>query len=132
MAKASGERYTVAVDFDGVIHAYESPWVAPHVIPDMPVRGAIDWLHDTIQKFDVVIFTTRGKTWRGRWAVRRRLRRFSGFRWFDGAGSRGTENVVVTAVKPAALVYVDDRAYRFDGTNFPSASDVHRARPWNK
>ncbi len=38
MSKTPGERYTVAVDFDGVLHAYISPWVNAHTIPDPPVR----------------------------------------------------------------------------------------------
>lgn len=130
--KPNGERYTVAVDFDGVIHSYTSPWVAPHIIPDAPVDGAISWLFRTIQRFEVVIFTTRGKTWRGRWAVRRWLRRHAGNLWNESPGARGLEDVTVTATKPAALIYLDDRAYRFTGTNFPDAEEVHRARPWNK
>ena len=129
---SEAKRYTVAVDFDGVIHSYTSPWVAPHVIPDLPVAGAIDWLFQMIQRFDVVIFTTRGKTWRGRRAVRQYIRRFAGHIWYEAQGTRGLEDVTVSATKPAALIYLDDRAYRFDGQNFPSAAEVHAARPWNK
>lgn len=123
-------RYTVAVDFDGVLHRYDSPWVAPHVIPDGPVDGAIEWLHGVIQAFDVVIHSTRCKTWRGRRAVRRWLRQNAGGLWHGGI-VRGLEDVTFAHSKPAALVYLDDRAWRFDGT-FPSAQDIHNARPWNK
>lgn len=35
---------TLVVDFDGVLHAYESPWTSPWTIPDAPVEGAIEWL----------------------------------------------------------------------------------------
>jgi len=35
-------------------------------------------------------------------------------------------------VKPAALIYLDDRAVRFDGENFPEKSEIHALRPWNK
>src|SRR5205823_39117 len=106
-----GERYTVAVDFDGVIHRYDSPWVAAHVIPDAPVAGAIEWLFATVQTFDVAIFTTRGKTWRGRRAVRRWLFKHSGLNlWYESPGMRGLEDITVTAKKIAALVYLDDRA----------------------
>ena len=124
-------KYTVAVDFDGVLHRYDSPWVNAHTIPDQPVDGAIGWLHRTIQSFDVVVFTTRGKTWRGRRAVRRWLREFSGALWNDGPGYRGIEAVKVTYKKLPALVYLDDRAMRFNGV-FPTANEIHRARPWNK
>ena len=125
-------RYTVAVDFDGVIHRYDSPWIAHHVIPDAPVDGAIEWLHSIIQRFDVVIFTTRGKTWRGRRAVRAWLRRHAQMLWWPSPDCRGLEDVRVTAVKPPALIYLDDRAVRFDGVNFPSSKEVHKLKPWHK
>ena len=120
-----GKRYTIAVDFDGVLHSYTSPWQAAHVIPDPPVEGAIEWLMRIVEEFDVVIFTTRGKTWRGRRAVLRWLHEQS-FYLYD------TE-IKVTAKKPPCLIYLDDRAYRFEGPGtFPTADQIHRARPWNK
>lgn len=115
--------YTIAVDFDGVIHSYTSPWISATEIPDPPVDGAIDWLNAMAAKFTIVIFTTRGKTGDGKDAVADYLREH---------GLRGDVEFEVTAEKPPALVYVDDRAYRFTGANFPSAEEVHRLRPWNK
>ena len=125
-------RYTVAVDFDGVLHSYTSPWINAHTIPDPPVDGAIEWLWETIQKFDVVIFTTRAKTWRGRWAVRRWLRRQAGLDRWEHEWGRGLMDAVVSHEKLPALVYIDDRGWRFDGSNFPTAQQIHAARPWNK
>ena len=126
------KKYTVAVDFDGVIHSYTSPWVNAHTIPDLPVYGAIEWLYSTIQNFEVTIFTTRGKTWRGRRAVKQWIRRHAGHLFYEHPGMRGLEDVRVTATKDAALIYLDDRAVRFDGSNFPTAQQVHQLRPWNK
>jgi hypothetical protein len=120
----SEKRYTIAVDFDGVIHSYTSPWVSAEVIPDPPVEGAIEWLTEIAKKFEVVIFTTRGQTLAGRQAVGQWLRN-QGCEWPRGMGPR------VTAEKPPALVYIDDRAWRFEGT-FPTAHEIHMARPWNK
>ncbi len=117
-------KYTVAVDFDGVIHSYVQPWVDHHVIPDPPVEGVIDWLNGIVKDFVVVIFTTRGSTDAGCTAVRDYLVQHGAHDW--------ATYVVVTDKKPPALIYLDDRAYRFDGTNFPSAGDILRARPWNK
>lgn len=131
MSNPKGVRYTVAVDFDGVLHAYDSPWVNHHTIPDGPVPGAIEWLSEIARSFDVVIFTTRGKTWRGRMAVLKWL-------WKHGVSWPEAETwsdlpFKVTDRKPAALVYVDDRAWRFNGPeDFPTAEMVHAARPWNK
>ena len=121
--KPDGERYTVAVDFDGVIHSYTSPWVSAEHIPDPPVPGAIEWLDELSRSLAVVIFTTRGKTKEGQRAVRH---------WLHENGLSWGMNAAVTAEKPAALAYVDDRAWRFDGVNFPSAHEIHAARPWNK
>ena len=122
MSKPAGERYTVAVDFDGVLHSYTSPWIDAETIPDPPVSGAIEWLRDVAQKFNVVIFTTRGKTPEGQRAVRH---------WLHENGWETGMNAVVTAEKVPALIYIDDRGWRFEGT-FPTAAEIHAARPWNK
>lgn len=124
MSEPVGERYTVAVDFDGVLHSYTSPWVNAETIPDPPVPGALEWLAEIAADFNVVIFTTRGKTPEGQRAVRH---------WLHENGWSAGMNATVTAEKPPALIYLDDRAYRFDGPGtFPTADQIHRARPWNK
>ena len=122
MSKPDGQRYTVAVDFDGVIHSYTSQWVSAEVIPDPPVPGAIEWLCEVSKRLEVVIFTTRGATEAGRDAVRW---------WLVAQGFASAYETRVTAEKPPALVYIDDRAWRFDGT-FPSVDEIHAAKPWNK
>lgn len=116
-----GHKYTVCVDFDGVIHSYTSPFIREHVIPDAPVPGAIEWLNKIADDFDVVIFTTRGSTYEGRIAVGA---------WLAKHGF--TRHREVTHKKVPALIYLDDRAVRFDGSNFPDAQAIHAARPWNK
>lgn len=123
MAKSAGDPYTIAVDFDGVIHSYMSDWVSAEVIPDPPVDGVIDWLNRMAVKFTIVVFTTRGATVEGRDAV---------MDYLHLHGFRDDVEVEVTDQKPPALVYIDDRAYRFTGANFPTVEEVHRLRPWNK
>lgn len=125
-------RQTVSVDFDGVLHSYRAPWVNAHTIPDPPVEGAIEWLHVLVQEFDVVIFTTRAKTWRGRMAIRSWLRRHARNLWPEAMGHVGIEDVRVTYKKLPAIVYVDDRAYRFNGRDFPSVRALHGMKPWGK
>jgi len=114
-------RYTIATDFDGVIHSFQTPWISPHVIVDLPVPGAIEWLNAIVRDFDVVILTTRAATAAGCDAV---------WEWLIENGYTGPR-LRVTAQKPPALVYIDDRGWRFEGV-FPSAEDVYRARPWHK
>lgn len=126
-------KYTLACDFDGVIHQHISPWKNAHTIEDPPIPDSIGWLWKMNQKFKVVVFTARGRTWRGRRAVKSFLKRYSSpSQWYSGWGdsmSVGLEEVEVTDRKPAALVYLDDRAIRFVG-EFPTAEQIHRAHPY--
>lgn len=116
--------YTIAVDFDGVLHSYSSPWINEHTIPDPPVEGAMEWLAAMLaSNLDVVIFTTRGRTSAGRDAVQQWIARY----WPEAPLTR----LQVTNEKPAALVYIDDRAWRFEG-RFPAKQEILEARPWNK
>lgn len=130
------KRYTIAVDFDGVIHSYTTPWVNAWTIPDPPVEGAIEWLRSMVSHFDVVIFSTRCKSWRGRRAMKRWL-------WLHDTGGNGSYAmwedldpvgmVKFAKSKPPALIYLDDRAWRFAGPGtFPSKDDIHLAWPWHK
>lgn len=118
------KRYTICVDFDGVIHSYASGWLGADVLPDPPNAGAIEWLRSMLSKFDVTILTTRGQYPEGREAVTR---------WLIAHGLRPEEaqRILVTNEKCAALVYIDDRAIRFEG-KFPTADEIHQARPWHK
>jgi hypothetical protein len=130
--KTEGERYTVAVDFDGVLHSYTTPWINAHTIPDPPVEGAIAWLFHTIQKFNVVIFSTRCKTPEGVEAIKEWLLEHGEVVWGGGSRGFGLCDITFSYEKPPALIYIDDRAYRFTGANFPSIGEIHRMRPWNK
>ena len=116
-------RPTVAVDFDGVIHSYATPWLSESHCPDPPVPGAIPFLGLLLaEKLNVVIHTTRGRTTEGRLAVLEYLAK-------HGMDTRG---ISVTHEKPPALVYIDDRAYRFDGSNWPTVGEIFRLKPWHK
>ena len=126
------KKWSICVDFDGVIHSYTSPWVSKHVIPDPPVEGSIEWLADMLQHFDVWILSTRTKSWRGRRAIRKWLSKWSGNLYYETMGHRGIEDVRLTSTKPPALIYLDDRAVRFEGDNFPTKGQIHQAKPWHK
>lgn len=129
-------RYTIAVDFDGVLHSYTTPWKNAWTIPDGPVPGAVEWLREMALDFNVVILSTRCKSWRGRRAMRRWL-------WLHDTGGYGSRamwedhsalgGVSFAKGKPPCLIYIDDRAWRFEGPGtFPTREQVHRAVPWNK
>jgi hypothetical protein len=126
------KRYTVAVDFDGVLHQYVSAWVDAKTIPDPPVPGAIEWLHRIIQDFDVAVLSTRNHQIGGVRAMRAWLKRHADTIWYEAPGYRGLEEIEFPKEKPAALIYLDDRAIRFTGENWPSRQEIHEAYPWNK
>lgn len=120
-------RYIIAVDFDGVLHRYDTPWIDAETIPDPPVEGAIEWLNEMATRFYVVVMTTRARTDEGCRAVKQWLQDHGA----NGVGSMGVGLIDVTALKPPALVYIDDRAWRFEG-RFPTANEIHQAKPWHK
>lgn len=121
------KRSTIAVDFDGVIHSYKSGWQGRSKIPDPPVEGAIEWLWQLVQCYNVAIVSSRASTFWSRWAMRRWLRRHSGNLYYETPGGVGIESVRITNRKVPAIVYLDDRALRFEGT-FPQIADLERLR----
>ena len=55
---ARKRRYSIAVDFDGVIHRYGKGW-HDGTIYDEPIEGAREALARIHQRYKVVIFSTR-------------------------------------------------------------------------
>jgi len=123
---------TVAVDFDGVIHAYGKGWL-DGTIYDEPVPGAFDALRKLMETFAVFIHTTRQPALVGRWIKAR-----SGIEtsWGGQPGNLHTvgefwnqrDCILVTNRKLPAIAYIDDRAIRF--TSWDQAfSDLERFEP---
>lgn len=102
-AGISTVRRTICLDFDGVVNSYRSGWSGIDSIPDPPIHGterAIDRLR---RDYRVVIHSARCATETGRQAIEAWLKKY---------------NIEVDEVcehKPPALVYIDDRAIRFQG-----------------
>jgi len=104
---------TIAVDFDGVIHAYRKGW-HDGTIYDLPLPGAIDGLLRLIDEYSVFVFTTRECNRVGTWLLRAGLPITVKP---DGDPNfpfwTGRETILVTNLKYAAVAYIDDRAYKF-------------------
>lgn len=100
---------TVAIDFDGVIHRYSKGWKDGSIY-DPPVEGARDALARLHAQYNVVIFTTRvNPAMRGSDTQMNDV-----LEWLAKHGFRKGEHFdEVTHAKPAALVYIDDRALHF-------------------
>lgn len=118
-----GHRWVLAVDMDGVLHGYTSGWQGAEVLPDPPVPGAIAWLEDVTGHFEVAIHSTRCASQGGRWACLEWLER-------HGLSREALAHVYFPEHKPSALLYVEDRGWRFDGQNFPTVDEIRAAKPW--
>lgn len=124
----------ICIDFDGVIHAYTSRWQGATVIPDGPVPGALEFLKK--MQYDgwrICILSSRAKWVWGRMAIRHWLRNTWPDEWQEdlmACSWTGFEFIKVSHKKVPALIYIDDRGYRFEG-KFPTDKELDR-KPWNK
>jgi hypothetical protein len=134
--------YTVAIDWDGVVHNATSGFVAGHIFPDPPVPGAIDAIRHYLGRFDVVIHSCRfhphGKTGLDLQLDQQQIilsmvdyLTDNGLTEADINGQRGKLKFWTGVGKPLALLYIDDRGFRFVG-KFPTIQEIYRLRPWNK
>lgn len=110
---------TIVFDFDGVIHRYNSGWQGATVIPDLPVTGIGDAIRD-IRKdgYKVVVVSTRCSEPGGIEAI---------------SGWLLEHDIVVddiSAEKPPALMYIDDRAICFDGHAETLLEKIRKFEPW--
>jgi hypothetical protein len=122
----------VYVDFDGVVHSYESGWKGADIIPDDPVleRGtgmsAIDWLTLLTQEpgFEVCIYSSRSKEPGGIEAMQAWL--------LQHDMNPETLNLIhFPTEKGPAWVTIDDRALTFNGL-FPIPAQLNNFTPWYK
>lgn len=133
----------LCLDFDGVIHSYTSGWKGPRVIPDNPVPGAMEFisLQALYGDFQIAIYSSRSRYWFGRRAMQKWLELHMSFYFHAKAGFVSPTpdfvpektNKVIRAIswplfKPSALVTIDDRAIRFDGT-WPTDAEL-KEKPW--
>lgn len=123
----------LCLDFDGVCHAYTSPWMAANQIPDPPVDGLFEFLIDADRHFRIAIFSSRSHQPGG---VQAMTRWFS--RHYDDWVERGGEDYVdiLAALefpieKPPAFLTIDDRALTFTGA-WPDVAALRAFKPWNK
>jgi hypothetical protein len=120
-------RKCVAIDFDGVIHQHVSKWTVAHEIHDGPVPGAFDFIEQVLDEFDVVIFSARALDPRGLEAIETWLWE----QWKKTKDVNVLLRIEVTAQKPQAFIYIDDRGWHFEGT-FPTMSELRSFEPWQK
>lgn len=140
---------TICVDFDGVIHLYNSGWQGADQIPDPPVPGAIHGLHLLTQdpEIEVAIYSSRSSEPGGIEAMKKWLDTWEkdwreGTEWeqYDKDTVENmfrnvkylSEKCVFPTSKPPAVVYIDDRGINFDGDWSKITADLKNYKPWNK
>lgn len=145
----------LCLDFDGVLHSYTSGWKGARNIPDPPVPGAIVFLLDAMEHFDVCVLSSRSHQWGGRRAMKRWLMKhiadhiandIAHKRWLARCdaittnrllkeGERQAKYIVrkigFPRYKPPAHVTIDDRAVTFNGM-WPVPRALLMFQPWNK
>lgn len=121
----------LVVDFDGVLNSYKSGWIAPHIIPDPPVPGAIPFLKEAVKHFEVNIFSSRSHDPAGLQAMQD---------YIDLWAAKDNPAVLLHATpwqrlikwplkKPPAFVTLDDRGILFKGT-WPTMDELLKFKPW--
>jgi len=109
---------TLSIDFDGVIHRYSKGWQDGSIY-DPPMESAIEHLKELVDKgWRIVIFTTRlnPEVCSDVKASENELKN-----WLSKNGfQENTHYHELTALKPIATAYIDDRAAKF--TNWSDIS----------
>lgn len=132
----------LVLDFDGVIHGYQSGWKGVEVVPDPPVPGAIEALLGYLEHFTVCIVSSRFNYWKDsaeipnvgphsavtRWLIKHGVPMGQVNPMAD-LGELDPGRINLCAAKPAALLTIDDRAWTFAG-RFPTAEEIRAFRPW--
>lgn len=131
----------LCLDFDGVLHSYTSGWSGADLILDPPTHGAMAFVFNALDNFQVAIFSSRSnapggiaamKEWLAQW-METHLRKDHGL---GGGDLRESLSAVLDEIqwpteKPPALVTLDDRAVTFTG-NWPGLDELRAFQPWNK
>ena len=116
----------IQIDFDGVLHMYNSGWKGADVIPDLPVDGAIDFIRSLVEdpRFVACIYSSRSKDPNAIEAMKK---------WLldHGLEEYILEKVRFPTEKQPAFLTIDDRGFHFQGT-FPDLEWIDNFKPWNK
>lgn len=99
----------LAIDFDGVVHK-SSKGFYDGTVYDTPVEGAIDAIKTLSKNYNIIIFSAKAKSDRPLVNGKTGIELIT--EWLNKYGV--LEHVKeITAEKPRAIAYIDDRGIRF-------------------
>jgi len=103
----------IAIDFDGVIHNNSKGFFDGTVYDD-PIPGSINAIKELSKTYTIVIYTAKAKP--DRPLVNGKTGEELIWEWFD---KHNISSYIkeVTCEKPRAIVYIDDKAIRFENWN---------------
>lgn len=105
----SDEKNQVGIDFDGVIHK-NTHGFHDGTIYDEPIEGSLEAIKQLSQKFKIIVFTCKAR--HDRVKVNGKTGTELVWEWLNENGF-GEYVAEVTAEKPRAAFYIDDKGYRF-------------------
>ncbi len=125
----------LCLDFDGVIHKYDSPWTDTETISDDVTDGFFEWAEQAAEHFTLVIYSSRSKSEKAiaamqfwMYAQRKKWRAKGGMHTIEAPLS-----FEFASEKPAAFLTIDDRAIQFDGDwSKLNPENLRAFKPWNK
>tara|TARA_R100001198_G_C5220673_1_gene202927 strand:+ start:672 stop:1049 length:378 start_codon:yes stop_codon:yes gene_type:complete len=103
------ETYQIGIDFDGVIHR-NSKGFYDGTVYDIPVDGAKEALEAIAKKYVIVVYSAKAR--KDRMLIDGKTGVELIWEWLE---NHGMSHLVaeVTAEKPRAVCYIDDKAIRF-------------------
>ncbi len=101
-------RKTIAIDLDGVLDDYDGKYDENN-IPKIKM-GAKDFIIELSKNYNLILFTNRKPMAATKWLI-------------DNEIDKYFKNV--TNVKPAAYIYLDDRALKFEGDYNKTIDDIN-------
>ena len=107
---------TVAVDYDGTLHPYNGGWSGVVPKDEPPTPGALEAMRALkIKGYQIIIFSVRASVPEGVKGIQDWLVKYGLAPFIDG----------VTAEKPHAVAYIDDRGVPFTGNWFAALRGVY-------
>jgi hypothetical protein len=113
----------LCLDFDGTVYSYSSGWTGLNELLDLPTPGAIEFIREALNSFEVHIYSARSGQQNGIESMQEWLERYG--------GPDMVRMVKWPTSKPPAFVGLDDRQLTFTGV-WPSVESLLAFKPWNR